>query len=102
MKKNLITFILSVIILNGSLCAFADCFTGFACSIKDLEQNQIIQNKSNPVPLSNADFSMSIEGSKYIQIINNYFDKRINENLFFKNNNNSLSYNDLFIFNTIV
>ncbi len=71
------------IFLAGSASALADCHTGFACSINDLESKQHFD-------------------AEYINNINNYFNKQVNENLFFGKLNPDVNYKDLFIFNTIV
>ncbi len=72
-----------IIFLSVSNNTFADCYTGFACSIKDL-------NKQNT------------DNQEFINNINNYFNKQVNENLFFGKLDTNINYNDLFIFNTIV
>lgn len=75
--------VLCLIFIN-QIPSLADCFTGFACSISDLEQENNLQNQA------------------YQNTINNYFDKTISADLFFNQNKNNFQYNDLFIFNTIV
>ncbi len=64
--------------------AFAGCNTGFACSINDLAQNEIAifeENKS---------------------LINNYFERKIIEPNYISKTTPVLTYNDLFLFNTIL
>ena len=83
MKKFFKLISIMFVFLAGSASAFADCHTGFACSINDLEAKQYFD-------------------AEYINKINNYFNKQVNENLFFGRLNSDVNYNDLFIFNTIV
>lgn len=84
MKKIFKTVLILCVFILASTSGFASCETGFACSIKDLE---IEQNRHD------------VEAMQKIQ---SYFNKTINEDLFFIKSNPQLSYNDLFIFNTIV
>ncbi|MCD7878664.1 MAG: hypothetical protein LUG16_01870 [Candidatus Gastranaerophilales bacterium] len=82
--KNLLKYIImGVLIFAAPVNAFASCYTGFACSIDDLEKQQA--NKYD----------------EYTAALHKYFDKDINEDIFFKKNYNDLTYNELFIFNTI-
>ncbi len=60
------------------------CETGFACSINDLEQNKTEQEKI------------------YIEKINNFFNKKINEDLFFGFKDEFVDYNDLFVFKSVL
>ncbi len=80
MKKILILFAF----IFGSSSAFASCETGFACSVSELNMRQILLEE------------------QFVNDMNDYFNKNINEELFFNYKNPNLSYNDLFIFNTIV
>ena len=78
-------FILTVyMFIFVSIPATAECITGFACSIETLEETQIKQN------------------IKMAENINKYFDKSVNEQIFFNKKPVQISYNDLFVFNTIV
>lgn len=69
------------VFLSVALITYANCYTGFACSVSDLELSQINEFNSN---------------------LNNYFDKNINDTMFFTKKRSQLTYNDLFIFNTIL
>jgi len=85
MKKFLKMVLLLGVFILASSSGFASCETGFACSISDLETS-VKQNDAEAV-----------------QKIQSYFNKTINEDFFFNQMNPDLiSYNDLFIFNTIV
>lgn len=79
--KLLLTF---CIFFNMVLCSFASCYTGFACSINDLEQKQAKKHK------------------EFNENLNNYFSKKINSDYFFSKRYSNIVYNDLFIFSTIV
>lgn len=59
----------------------ASCYTGFACSIGDVEQ---------------------IQYKEYFENLNNYFSKNINTDYFFSKKLSQIGYNELFLFNTIV
>lgn len=72
--RKLLLF-LWLIMLNS---AFASCYTGFACSIENLQ---------------------AIE---HANTINNYFAKNVPEINYITGKFNILNYNDLFLFNTIV
>ena len=76
-------FYLFCVFFNITLSALANCNTGFACSIEELE-NQAFE-----------------QFYQYNQNLEKYFSKKINEDLFFSNKPSNLTYNDLFIFNTI-
>ena len=83
--KKILNFIL--LLCAAFLCkiyAQAVCDVNLACSIADLEQKA---------------HSYDIET---IHKIHQYFAKTVNEDLFFNKKNDKISYNDLFIFNTIV
>ena len=73
-----------LVLLNLSLSSFANCYTGFACSIMEIE-NQMIK-----------------QIDKYNQVLNKYFSKKIDEDFFFNQKSSNLSYNDLFIFSTVL
>lgn len=64
--------------------AFADCNTGFACSINDLAQNEIAIFQANK------------------SLINDYFERKIIEPNYISKTTPVSNYNDLFIFNTIL
>ena len=84
MKKVFLLFFTMYTLIIFASSAIASCYTGFACSINDLEEKQTQQNH------------------EFINAINDYFDKKPNADLFFSKADNSLAYNDLFIFSTIV
>ncbi len=66
------------------LCSYADCYTGFACSITDLEQKQAKKYK------------------EFNENLNKYFIKETNADFFFVKKFPQIAYNDLFMFNTIL
>ena len=70
--------------LNITLISYANCHTGFACPLEKIE-NQ-------------ADTQIH----QYNKKLNKYFSKEINEDFFFSKKPSTITYNDLFIFNTIV
>ena len=80
MKTILSLFVLFLFVSTAS----ANCYTGFACSILGME-NQAIK-----------------QFNEFNQNLNKYFSKKIYEDFFFKKKPSNLTYNDLFIFNTIV
>ena len=84
MKKifQILCFLFIFCFCNVSVSA--DCLTGYACSIQDIEK---IQEERN---------------IEFLDDIDNYFSKEINEDIFFGKISPSIFYNDLFIFNTIV
>ena len=84
MKKFFYLTILLFLFFINSENSFADCLTGFACSIEDIEKLQAEQNEV------------------FIKSINYYFSKNINEDIFLRKISSQIIYNDLFIFNTIV
>ncbi len=60
------------------------CETGFACSIYDIEQQELqFQEQFN-------------------QNLNGYFNKKVNEKLFLGGLDSKSGYNDLFIFKSVV
>lgn len=64
MKKFVATMLL---LLNVTNLAFADCVTGYACSIKDLNKNNtnsVMQNKPQNDPLENSKEKINIEQNK--------------------------------------
>ncbi len=64
MKKFVATMLL---LLNVTNLAFADCVTGYACSIKDLNKNNtnsVMQNKPQNDPLENSKEKINIEQKK--------------------------------------
>lgn len=72
------------VFLNLSLISFANCYTGFACSISEMENQSIKQFY------------------EFNNNLNKYFSKKINEDFFFSTKPSIITYNDLFIFSTIV
>ncbi len=64
MKKFVTTMLL---LLNVTNLAFADCVTGYACSIKDLNKNNtnsVMQNKPQNDPLENSKEKINTEQNK--------------------------------------
>lgn len=64
MKKFVATMLL---LLNVTNLAFADCVTGYACSIKDLNKNNtnsVMQNKPQNAPLENSKEKINTEQKK--------------------------------------
>lgn len=60
------------------------CETGFACSIHDIEQQELQRQE------------------QFTQNIDVYFDKKVNEKLFLGGLNSKSEYNDLFVFKSVV
>lgn len=83
-EYNMKLLLFLLVFFNIALFSFANCYTGFACSISEIE-NQAIK-----------------QFNQYQQNLENYFSKKINEDSFFSKKPSKLTYNDLFIFNTIV
>ncbi len=88
MKKftQIILFMSVLICLANS--AYADCSTGYACSIKDLENRESLEQEQYLI--------------EFVSVMNKYFDKKVEEPIFLNKKNMISSYQDLFIFNTIV
>lgn len=64
MKKFVATMLL---LLNVTNLAFADCVTGYACSIKDLNKNNtnsVMQNKPQNNPLEKSKEKINTEQNK--------------------------------------
>lgn len=64
MKKFVATMLL---LLNVTNLAFADCVTGYACSIKDLNKNNtnsVMQNKPQNDPLEKSKEKINTEQKK--------------------------------------
>ena len=64
MKKFVATMLL---LLNVTILAFADCVTGYACSIKDFNKNNtnsVMQNKPQNDPLENSKEKINTEQKK--------------------------------------
>lgn len=80
MKSLLAVFVF----INIAISSYANCYTGFACSISSLGENQKEQYK------------------EFSNELNKYFSKKINENAFFSKKVDKLAYKDLFLFNTII
>lgn len=56
-----------LLLLNVTNLAFADCVTGYACSIKDLNKNNtnsVMQNKPQNDPLENSKEKINTEQKK--------------------------------------
>lgn len=56
-----------LLLLNVTNLAFADCVTGYACSIKDLNKNNtnsVMQNKPQNDPLENSKEKINTEQNK--------------------------------------
>ena len=56
-----------LLLLNVTNLAFADCVTGYACSIKDLNKNNtnsVMQNKPQNDPLENSKEKNNTEQNK--------------------------------------
>ena len=81
MNKFLLTVISGIIISSG---AYASCFTGFACSIESLEQEEYKKT------------------AEYMEIIDKYFSKEPLEKDYAKGKILINNYNDIFLFKTIV
>lgn len=77
-------FILLILFSLNAEFSFAYCSTGYACSIEDIEKLQVNYNH------------------KFVENMEDYFSKKINEDIFFGKISSSVNYNDIFIFNTIV
>lgn len=63
--KNFVATML--LLLNVTNLAFADCVTGYACSIKDLNKNNtnsVMQNKPQNDPLENSKEKINTEQKK--------------------------------------
>ncbi len=84
MKKILELCLIMFVLLDVCVSVSAYCTTGYACSIQDIEKIQAEKNR------------------EFLADIDNYFSKKINEDIFFGKISPSVFYNDLFIFNTIV
>lgn len=81
MKK--ILFLCGVgVLLSAS--AYASCYTGFACSIESLEQEEYKKT------------------SEYMEIIDKYFSKEPLEKDYAKGKILITNYKDIFLFNTVV
>ena len=81
MYKDIIVFALSLFFVQN---CFASCYTGFACNVQQL-QNEEIKKYQN-----------------FIILINKYFEKKYIENDYITNNFKINSYNEIFSFNTIL
>lgn len=80
--KNII--ILAALLLLSQNIVLADCFTGFACSIADLEDKQSEHYK------------------EIISVIQNYFNKKNLEKNYVTGKYTINNYNDIFSYNTIL
>lgn len=81
MCKNLI--VLSLFIFSLSSC-YANCYTGFACNLEQLQDEEIKKHKS------------------FINLINKYFEKKYIEKDYITDKFKINSYNEIFSFNTIL
>ncbi len=85
MKKIFLNIAFMIVMLGGfSLSSYADCFTGFACSISDLENKELTE-----------------QTHKFIPAINDYFSIKLNDADYF-DMPQSKNYIDLFTFNTLI
>ncbi len=85
MKKIFLNITLIIVMLSGfSLSSQADCFTGFACSISDLENKEFTEQANKFIPAMNDYFSMKLNDADYFDIPQ------------------SKNYIDLFTFNTLI
>ena len=83
MKRFFLIIVLMIIVLYGfNLTSKADCITGFACSLNELQQKE--------------------DALEFVTAINNYFSKQVKTPDFVKHKTEITDYNDIFIFNTIV
>ena len=73
-----------VILFNLALSSYANCYTGFACSIASMENEAQKQF------------------DEFCQKLDRYFSKKINEDFFLSKKPSEVTYNDLFIFSTVV
>lgn len=76
--------ILSFLFVSTSLNSFADCYTGFACNLQQLQTQQ------------------EKEHQNFINLINKYFEKRYIEKDYITDKFKINSYNEIFSFNTIL
>ncbi len=84
MKKFLFGLVLFQLFLSAVNIANADCSTGFACSISDLEK---IEQQN---------------GIEFIYVMNKYFNRDTEEPVFLDKSNKISNYQDLFIYNVLV
>lgn len=77
-------FLVFCVFFSVVLSSYGSCYTGFACSIRDLEQKQAKKYK------------------EFNENLNKYFVKKTNEELFYVKKLPQIAYNDLFLFNTIL
>lgn len=64
--------------------AFADCYTGFACNLQQLQEDETRKYQN------------------FIGLINKYFEKRYIEKDYITDKFKITSYNDIFAFNTVL
>ena len=81
--KNIYILLLFFAIL-GSNYSFADCITGYACSIESLQAQ-----------------NMQLE-KQFLKELNEYFKLSINEDFMLGNNTQNLKYKDFFPFTIIL
>ena len=81
MYKYIIVF--PLFFLSVQNC-FANCYTGFACNLQQLQNDEIKKHQN------------------FINLINKYFEKRYIEKDYITDKFNISSYNDIFVFNTIL
>ena len=79
---KIIIFFVSVIFVVQN--AFAGCYTGFACNLQQLQDEQIKKHQN------------------FINFINKYFEKRYIEKDYITDKFKITSYKDIFSFNTIL
>ncbi len=75
------SFFILFIILFLPLKSYADCFTGFACSIEDLNIRELQQKQ------------------QVISFINSYFDRQVKEINYTSKKLDIKEYRDIFVFN---
>lgn len=83
MKKYLYLSMIICSVFCSAIKVQADCYTGFACSLSDLEEKESIQMKQN------------------YEFVKNYFNKNIMPDSLAIKAPKSQYYKDLFLFNTI-
>ena len=76
--RTIILFFIFILFINNT--AMADCYTGFACSIEDLEKQEQLQTRKN------------------INIFKKYLKKVKKPRKFVMLSNKDTEYSDLFVF----
>lgn len=83
MKKIKYLYFISLLITMSLNTAFADCFTGFACSVADLEKKEQEEINNN------------------INIYKRYFEQKNEQQQILISGKPIKDYNDLFLFNSV-